>query len=195
MSNFIIREPIWFFSQLDEDNFFGWLQRIPVVSGVKGGPGLKIALKEEKIDNQSVQEFAALFVRYNLNAEVLGSVHKGKVSLDEKVNPQSVILTDRPSNGFSLSLNPVFVSPLDERGFDNWLKEIRPNYAGLDSRKTAVLELSSDDVDIMNVSDLIAVCRRYRLYLPKLRRLCEVADYDYFREKWDEEIFGPQSSS
>lgn len=192
-------EPHRYFAYLDEENFFEWIGRIPVVSSIGGDKGVSIELETAEIDDQSAEEFAAIVARYDLDIELLGSLLRGKaVSLEKKVGPESVILTDRPLNGFLLALRPVFYSRLDERGFDDWLKGIQPRYSGLDKDKTAVLELKSDDVNVTNVFDLIAICRRYNLNLSRLRCLCEIADREYFDDKernWHEQIFGAPRSS
>jgi|CXWL01.1.fsa_nt_gi hypothetical protein len=193
-------EPGYFFSYLDEENFFEWLLRIPVVSRIGDrDTELSIVLRTAKIDDQSAEEFVALAARYGLDTELPASMRKGRaVPRKKKAGPESVILTEAPSKGFSLSLRPVFLSPLDERGFNDWLKAIHPRYTGLDERKTAVLDLKSAEVDRVNVWSLIAICRCYRLNLARLRRLCEVADRDFFDDKkwrWHKQIFGASSSS
>ncbi len=188
-----------FYSYLDEENFVEWLGRIPVVSSIGGDTDLSIDLKTDEIDDQSAQEFAAIAARYDFEVELPAALRKGKgISLERTANPAVVTLTGRPFNGFSLSLSPAFVSPLDERGFDDWLKESYPRYIGLDRNKTALLELNSEEVTVPNVFDLIALFNRYRLNLSRLRRLCEIADRDYFDDKeahWYEEIFGTPRSS
>lgn len=188
-----------FYSYFDEENFFEWLGRIPVVSSIGGDTELKIDLKTEEIDDQSAQEFVALAARYDFPAELPAPMRKGKVvSLEEKVDPAAVTVTEGPSNGFTLSLRPVFISPLDERGFDDWLKESYPQYAGLDKSKTAILELGSEEITVMNVNDLIALFNRYRLQHSKLRRLCEIADHEYFCDTeahWYEQVYGTSGSS
>lgn len=188
-------EPVYFFSNLDEENLFEWLLRVPVVSRIgDSDKELSIVLKTTEIDDQSAEEFVALAARYGLDDELPASMRKGKIAArKKKAGSESVILTDAPSNGFSLSLRPVFLSPLGERGFDDWLKEIHPRYAGLDESKTAVLDLKPAEVNRLTVRSLIAICRRYGLNLSRLRRLCEAADRDFFDDKkwkWHKEIFG-----
>lgn len=188
-----------FYSYLDEENFFEWLGRIPVVSSIGHDKGLRIDLRTEEIDDQSAHEFASLAVRYDFDAELPAAMRKGKVVwLEEKADPAAVTVTERPSNGFALSLRPVFISPLDERGFDDWLRECYPHYVGLDESRTAILELGPEEVTVMNVSDLISIFDRYRLHHVKLRRLCDVADHDYFCDEeahWYEQIYGTPRSS
>ncbi len=190
-------EPGYFFSYLDEENLFEWLLRVPVVSRIgDSDKELSIVLRTTEIDDQSAEEFVALAARYGLDAELPASMRKGRVaSRKKKAGPESVILTDAPSNGFSLSLRPVFLSPLDERGFDDWLKRIQPRYAGLDESKTAILELGSDDVTVGNFHDLRAVFRRYDLNLAKLKPLRKISGYDQHWINWRKEVFGSQSSS
>lgn len=190
-------EPDYYYAYLDEETFFEWLLRIPVVSSIVTLKSL--GLKTAEIDDASAQEFAAIVARYDLDTALTESLRKGKVvSAEKKANPESVILTETPSGGFSISFSPKFVSPLDERGFDDWLKASYPRYAGLDKNKTAVLELTSDEVDIPNVTELLGLCRRYSLNLSSLKPLCEIADHDYFCDKdghWYEEIYGMSGSS
>ena len=43
----VIKEPTPFYSQLDEDHFFAWLNEIPNVAGVKGTKnGLEVMLND-----------------------------------------------------------------------------------------------------------------------------------------------------
>lgn len=200
MLSFMLPEPTRYLSPRDETNFFKWLQRIPIVSQVKGGyDDLKVDLKTKEIDDRSADEFVALFARYDLAAELPGARHKGKtVAVARRVDPASVTLTKRGSDGFFLSISPSLISRLDERGFNDWLKGIQPNYAGLEQNGTASLELEPDDVTDINVYDLIGLLTRYRLDLSKLKPLCELADPDYFGRtdaRWYEDIYGTPSSS
>ncbi len=189
-------EPQYYYAYLDEETFFGWLQRIPVVSVATLET---LDLKTAEIDDASAGEFAAIVARYDLDAELTESLRKGRIVLAEKKPaPDSVILTERASNGFSLSFSPSFVSPLDRRGFDDWLKRSYPRYAGLDGTGTAVLELTADEVDVPTVVELLGLCRRYSLNLSRLRPLCEITDHDYFCDRdghWYEEIYGTSHSS
>lgn len=193
-------EPGYFFFDLDEENLFEWLLRIPVVARIgDSDKELTIVLKTMEIDDQSAQEFVALAARYGLDNELPDSMRKGKVAARKtKAGPESVVSAERPSGGFSLSLRPIFLSPLDERGFDDWLHAMHPGYAGLDEGKTAVFDLKSSEMDRRTVSSLIAICRRYSLNLSRLKRLCEVTDRDFFDDKkwkWHKQIFGAPSTS
>jgi hypothetical protein len=190
-------EPHRYLAELDEETFYEWLLRIPVVASIADLD--KITLKTSEIDDASAQEFAAIVARYDLNARLTESLRKGRVvSAEKKPAPESVVVVEKPANGFSLSFHPKFVSPLDERGFDDWLKRSYPRYAGLDENKAAVLELMSNEVDIPNVHELIGLCRRYSLNMSRMRRLCDVADADHFRDDkkyWHEAIYGTREAS
>lgn len=161
---------------------------------------LSIVLRTTEIDDQGAEEFVALVARYGMDVELPASMRNGRaVPRKKRAGPESAILTEEAlSKGFSFSVRPVFLSPLDERGFNDWLKAIHPRYAGLNESKTAVLDLKSAEVDVATVWDLLAICRCYSLNLARLRRLCEVADREYFDDKkwrWHKQVFGtPQSS-
>ena len=187
-------EPHRYFAYLDEDTFYERILRIPVVASIADLD--RINLKAAEIDDASAEEFAAIVARYDLDAEMTESLRKGRaVPRKKKPGPESVIVTNRPLNGFSLALRPQFLSPLDERGFDDWLKGIQPRFPGLDESKTAILELSADDVNPGSFHDLRAVFRRYGLNLAKLRPMREISGYDQHWINWRKEVFGTPGSS
>ena len=63
----LIREKIYF-SQLDEDHFFAWLQEIPAVKRVT--VGLEVVVKEP-IDKASLYDLIAVMTRYGLDRKCL----------------------------------------------------------------------------------------------------------------------------
>ena len=66
-----IDEPVPFYSEGDEDNFFNWLQSIPAVRGVSGtAKGLEVFI-EEPLDDLSLYELIALMTRYSLDRRCL----------------------------------------------------------------------------------------------------------------------------
>lgn len=63
----LIKEPVPFYSQLDEDYFFAWLQDITKVKAVKGTPrGLEILL-DKPVDEECLADLAALLTRYSVD--------------------------------------------------------------------------------------------------------------------------------
>ncbi|MDF3029827.1 MAG: hypothetical protein K0R03_385 [Moraxellaceae bacterium] len=61
-----------YFSQLDEDNFFSWLQGIEGVSGVTGtSQGLSVSLSAAQFSNESLHDLLALYARYDLDMRQL----------------------------------------------------------------------------------------------------------------------------
>lgn len=67
----VIKEPVPFYSELDEDHFFGWLKSIPGVKSVNGtSKGLELTLNDP-IDKPSLYEIIALMTRYKLNQKCL----------------------------------------------------------------------------------------------------------------------------
>ena len=56
----LIEEPSPYYSQVDEDHFFGWLQSIPVIKKVKGTTdGLELAVLRP-VDKDSLRHLIAL---------------------------------------------------------------------------------------------------------------------------------------
>ncbi|HTS78866.1 MAG TPA: hypothetical protein VMG40_21825 [Bryobacteraceae bacterium] len=56
-----------FFSQLDEDSFFGWLEKLPCVSGFQGrGDVLLIRVLQSRVDEGALRDLLALFYRYRI---------------------------------------------------------------------------------------------------------------------------------
>jgi hypothetical protein len=67
----MITEPIYYNSQLDEDHFFHWLQKIKNVTGVKGGKhGLEVTIDGE-LDAENLFDLIALMTRYELDMKWL----------------------------------------------------------------------------------------------------------------------------
>jgi hypothetical protein len=66
MAELIIKEGMYF-SQLDEDAFFKWLQSIPCVTDVVGTPkGLIVTLDSERLSEQNLRDLLAIHNRYGL---------------------------------------------------------------------------------------------------------------------------------
>ena len=64
-------QQIVYYSDADEANFFRWLQQVPAVKDVKGGPsGLEVAVNVP-IDDDSLRELIALLTRYSLEKDSL----------------------------------------------------------------------------------------------------------------------------
>jgi hypothetical protein len=67
----LIPEPPFFYGQLDEDHFFGWLKDIASVKDVTGTPNdLQLDIVEP-IDRASFLELAELLTRYGLDRRCL----------------------------------------------------------------------------------------------------------------------------
>lgn len=61
-----------YFSQLDEDHFFSWLQRIAGVSGIMSTPeGLAVTLAPGTFTDDSLDDLLALYARYQLDMRQL----------------------------------------------------------------------------------------------------------------------------
>ena len=61
-----------YFSQLDEDHFFSWLQEISGVMDVKGTPqGLIVSLASDRLSKESIYDLLAIHARYNLDMRQL----------------------------------------------------------------------------------------------------------------------------
>lgn len=67
----IIREPSTFYSYLDEENFFRWLESIPAVTGVsRVGFNLEVSLKPT-IDEPNLRDLIAILRRYGIDMKCL----------------------------------------------------------------------------------------------------------------------------
>jgi hypothetical protein len=59
---------VTFWSDLDEDAFFGWLDKIPCVLKFDGvGRMLNIYVSNKKLNQYSLRELLAIFYRYKIN--------------------------------------------------------------------------------------------------------------------------------
>lgn len=68
---FIIKEPLPFYSYLDEKNFFRWLESIPAVKNVVGtSKGLELSI-EMPIDEPNLRDLIAIMKRYSLDMKSL----------------------------------------------------------------------------------------------------------------------------
>lgn len=68
----LVAKEVFFLSANDEESFFNWLKNIDCVSSYKGeGTSMLITLKDEKVDDSSLQEIIALFTRYNVDLSQL----------------------------------------------------------------------------------------------------------------------------
>ncbi|WLI88864.1 hypothetical protein Q4S45_19490 [Massilia sp. R2A-15] len=65
MAELIWTAPMHYYSRSDEAAFFGWLQSIPGVTGIRGqGHELVIRLKSKKLSQTALRELLALYRRY-----------------------------------------------------------------------------------------------------------------------------------
>jgi hypothetical protein len=68
----LVAEPIFWYSKLDEECFFVWLKKIEAVRNVFGeGRVIIIQCAPPPIDDKSLRELTALFVRYGIKTEQL----------------------------------------------------------------------------------------------------------------------------
>jgi hypothetical protein len=66
-----------FFSQLDEEAFFAWLEKLPCVSKIEGkGDTVFIRVFESKVDEYALRELLALFRRYGVDMKQLAAFDK-----------------------------------------------------------------------------------------------------------------------
>jgi len=66
MAELIWTAPMHYYSPSDEAAFFGWLQSIPGVTGVRGqGRELVIRLKSKRLSQTALRELLALYCRYS----------------------------------------------------------------------------------------------------------------------------------
>jgi hypothetical protein len=67
----LIDQPSPYYSQADEDHFFGWLQSIPAIKKVAGvEDGLEVIVRRP-IDKESLRDLIALMTRYDLDCRPL----------------------------------------------------------------------------------------------------------------------------
>ena len=65
MAVLIWKAPMTYWSPRDEAAFFGWLEAIPGVVGVRGvGSELHIALRSKRLSAEGLRELIALYKRY-----------------------------------------------------------------------------------------------------------------------------------
>jgi hypothetical protein len=55
--------PVRYYSQLDEDSFFEWVQKIPCVTSIAGGV---IHVKSTRISESNLRDLIAIMFRYKL---------------------------------------------------------------------------------------------------------------------------------
>ncbi len=55
--------PLYYYSQLDEDHFFGWLQEIPCVNSIERGV---IRIDSDVLSEVDLRDLLAIFYRYGL---------------------------------------------------------------------------------------------------------------------------------
>ena len=66
-----IREPAIFYSYLDEENFFRWLESIPAVTSVsRVGLDLEVSLRQI-LDEPNLRDLIAIFRRYGIDMKCL----------------------------------------------------------------------------------------------------------------------------
>ncbi len=70
----LVARSVRFFSKYDEDQLFGWLDKLECVAGYRGhGIDLLIDIKDDKLDDTSLRELLALFWRYGIDMSQLAA--------------------------------------------------------------------------------------------------------------------------
>jgi hypothetical protein len=68
VSRQLVARSVRFFSKHDEDQFFGWLGKLPCVASYRGqGIDLIVELRSDQVDDEDLRELLALFQRYGVN--------------------------------------------------------------------------------------------------------------------------------
>jgi hypothetical protein len=68
----LIARSVWYYSQYDEDAFFGWLDKLKCVSKYDGkGDVLYIHIHTHAVDESALRELLAVFHRYNIDMKQL----------------------------------------------------------------------------------------------------------------------------
>ncbi|MFC4259034.1 hypothetical protein ACFOZ5_08345 [Marinobacter lacisalsi] len=63
-----MKEPSKFYSYLDEENFFKWMQSIPAVNLIeREGHHLVITLIDQDIEEMDLRDLIAVFARYQID--------------------------------------------------------------------------------------------------------------------------------
>jgi hypothetical protein len=74
----LLHEPSPYFCAHDEDHFFGWLQSVPAVEGVRGTPaGLEVKIAVP-IDDDDLRSLIGLHARYGLDASPLRALRTAR---------------------------------------------------------------------------------------------------------------------
>ena len=70
MTNLYIRE-LTFYSQLDEDSLFSWMEKISIIEDIRGiGDSIIFSVKDE-LSKDDLMEIIALFFRYGIDMKQL----------------------------------------------------------------------------------------------------------------------------
>lgn len=68
----LICKSVWYYSSIDEDMFFEWIQKIPSIIKHDGlRDELYLYIKSKKISNDDLIELISLFYRYKINMKQL----------------------------------------------------------------------------------------------------------------------------
>ncbi|MCL2876970.1 MAG: hypothetical protein FWF12_12005 [Betaproteobacteria bacterium] len=70
----LVARSVQFLSKCDEEQFFGWLDKLPCVTGYYGqGTDLLIGVQGDQLDDISLRELLGLFHRYDIDAPQLAA--------------------------------------------------------------------------------------------------------------------------
>ena len=64
-------QPVVYYSQLDEDQFFAWSQEIPCIKSIDRG---YLHIQESEVNEQTMRELLAIMQRYRLSAKPLAAL-------------------------------------------------------------------------------------------------------------------------
>ena len=71
--NYLTCTDVFFYSMLDEDMFFAWIEKIACIEKFEGFRNkLYLDLVERNLDDNDIQELIALFYRYKIDMKQLG---------------------------------------------------------------------------------------------------------------------------
>jgi hypothetical protein len=68
----LICKSVWYYSSIDEDMFFEWIQKIPSIIKYDGQlDELYLYIKSKRINNNDLREIVDLFYRYKIDMKQL----------------------------------------------------------------------------------------------------------------------------
>ncbi len=197
----IFYEPRWFYSQLDENAYYGWLGQLHDVNKIRHLRFQTLGLQFPKgLSDDKLRELLAICARFDIPTdsirrylkETAPAKSRGEPVLPQLSSASTPEMWTLRSKPVCLGRMPRFRSAGDAICFFTWLAQLGAIGSWKVEDRRFSISVRKANIVPADMRDLLAFCWRYDLDMKPLRGFCLQADRKYFFDKkayWYKRLF------